>query len=108
MSDDKDKNQIKAVPNNVVSLAKATNNALMHTVEQLLEQELKRIRSGEVVANKALILYLNDVGEKGNQDFSYDVGFSNANLKFSEMLSLMKVASTAVSSYLIGLMDWGE
>lgn len=74
----------------VISLAEKSGNANHWTVEQMLEDLLEEVRSGRRTATKAVVLLLDDSGER------YDIGYRNAGMRLSELVTLMDVAKTDV------------
>lgn len=83
----------------VVDLGTRANDARMMSVEQMLRQALEAVQSGEVVANKGIVIFLNDTPE--------DYGFESfcAQLSGPEVIALLRVVSCQREAFLAGLID---
>lgn len=79
------------MPDNVVHLAVATNDAKYSDAETTLLQVLQRVRSGEVRADQLLIISVDrsDVTAFNPQIF-------NSGLRMSEMLALIEVSKAKI------------
>lgn len=69
----------------VTMFATASENSTHWTVEQMLRDALREVESGKRVATKAVVLFLDDSGG------TYKVGYHNAGLSASQIISLFEV-----------------
>lgn len=74
----------------VLSMAEKTNNSLMQTPEQVLNECLDYLGKEGAFKNgkKLLVLVLDDI------DGNYDVSFVQSGMKMSECVTLSEVAKT--------------
>ena len=80
----------------ISQLGERAEDNRMISLEAMLEQALADVRSGEIKANRALVLFLQD------EDDDYDVCWRAANISCSEILALTEVAK----SLALGKMDY--
>lgn len=74
----------------VTLFATASANSTHWSVEQMLSDALREITSGERMATKAIVLFLDDSNE------SYKVGYHNAGLSASQIISLLEVGKAVM------------
>jgi hypothetical protein len=69
----------------LVQLAERNNNAKSADLEATLVDALKDVRSGARIANRAVIIFLDDTNGK------YDLGFQQCGMSMSEVVALLAI-----------------
>lgn len=82
----------------VIRLGEVTNDAAFVSVEQVLEDTLEEIRSGDYDYSRALVILLDD------RDGVFDVTYRNAGLSCSRGVALVEV----VKAMLLAEMGYGS
>ena len=65
-------------------------SSMSWTPEQLLEESLQKVKSGEKKADKMFVIFLND------KDENYNVSYSNSGMSCSECASLLDIAKSMI------------
>lgn len=79
----------------IVPIVEKSESSRSWSIEQALEQTLQEIKSGEIKANKMLIVFLDDRND-------YSTHFFNVGMVVSEIISLcevMKVRCLGIMNY---------
>lgn len=72
----------------VINIADRTNDALMISPEQVLEQALEEVRSGTI--SKLMVITLDD------SETNYDIGILQAGMRFNELLALTDITKNII------------
>ena len=70
---------------NITLLADMNGSACSISPEQMLEQELIKVRDGRRRGTKAFVVFLDDSMD------CYDIGWGNSGMRMSEIISLIEV-----------------
>ena len=78
---------------NVELLADYSDSSMHWSVEQMMENELFDIKTGDRSATKAVVIYLDDTSDEG-----YDLSYSNAQLRNSELVCMLETLKLNIVS----------
>jgi hypothetical protein len=79
-----------------IELSEYTGSSMSWDVEGMLRHAIKQMQSGERVANKAIVIFLDDI------DDGWDIGFTQAQMTHSEMVALMETLKHHLCNEMIG------
>jgi len=75
----------------IVRLGDESGNSSHISVEQLLEGSLEELKEGKIVANRAIIIFLDD---ESQEDIFHAVS-RHAQMRYSRCVSLLEVVKTS-------------
>jgi hypothetical protein len=79
-----------------IELSDYTGSSMSWGVEGMLRTALREVEKGERNANKAIVIFLND------EDGAWDIGFSQAQLSHSEIVSVIETLKHYLCLEMVG------
>jgi len=79
-----------------IELSDYTNSSMSWDVEGMLRHSIKQIQEGKREANKAIVVFLND------DDGAWDIGFTQAQLSHSEIISILETLKHYLCLEMVG------
>lgn len=79
-----------------IELSGYTGSSMSWSVEGMLRTALREVEKGERNANKAIVIFLND------EDGAWDIGFSQAQLAHSEIISILETLKHYLCLEMVG------